>query len=194
MPWECWTCRKTWAVCSSGLERLCVDYGKRSIYLARGHCTIGKELVLGWIRKLAVGCTGLLGFMVYLAAGGSTSSGLVRSSVDYGKKSFYPARGLYTIGKEVVLGWIRKLAVMCAGLLGFLVYFPVGGSTGSGLERLSVDDGKKCYLARGHYTLGKELVLCWIRKLAVKCTGLLGFIVYFAVGGSTGSGLERLSW
>merc|ERR1712190_277789 len=60
---------------------------------ARGHYTIGKEivdLVLDRIRKLADNCTGLQGFMVYNAVGGGTGSGLAclmleRLSVDYGK-------------------------------------------------------------------------------------------------------------
>merc|ERR1712166_40007 len=55
--------------------------------------------------------------------------------------------------------------------------------------------------ARGHYTIGKEIVdLCLdrIRKLADQCTGLQGSLVFNAVGGGTGSGLgslllERLS-
>jgi tubulin alpha len=55
--------------------------------------------------------------------------------------------------------------------------------------------------ARGHYTVGKELVdstLDRIRKLADQCTGLQGFLVFHSVGGGTGSGfgsllLERLS-
>ena len=55
--------------------------------------------------------------------------------------------------------------------------------------------------ARGHYTLGKEIVdLCLdrIRKLADNCTDLQGFLVFSSVGGGTGSGLgslllERLS-
>merc|ERR1719261_2448443 len=55
--------------------------------------------------------------------------------------------------------------------------------------------------ARGHYTVGKEvvdLVLDHIRKLADNCTGLQGFLAFNAVGGGTGSGLgalllERLS-
>ena len=45
--------------------------------------------------------------------------------------------------------------------------------------------------ARGHYTIGKEIVdLCLdrIRKLADNCTGLQGFLVFNAVGGGTGSG------
>ncbi|KAI3747194.1 hypothetical protein L6452_09645 [Arctium lappa] len=55
--------------------------------------------------------------------------------------------------------------------------------------------------ARGHYTVGKEMVdqcLDRVRKLADNCTGLQGFMVFNAVGGGTGSGLgslllERLS-
>jgi len=55
--------------------------------------------------------------------------------------------------------------------------------------------------ARGHYTVGKEVIdLCLdrIRKLADCCTGLQGFMVYHSFGGGTGSGfasllLERLS-
>merc|ERR1712032_1349901 len=62
---------------------------------ARGHYTIGKEivdLVLDRIRKLADNCTGLQGFLVFNACGGGTGSGLgclmlERLSVDYGKKS-----------------------------------------------------------------------------------------------------------
>merc|ERR1711956_187919 len=45
--------------------------------------------------------------------------------------------------------------------------------------------------ARGHYTIGKEivdLVLDRIRKLADNCTGLQGFMIYHACGGGTGSG------
>lgn len=48
--------------------------------------------------------------------------------------------------------------------------------------------------ARGHYTVGKEiidLVLDRIRKLADQCSGLLGFFVFHSFGGGTGSG--RLS-
>jgi len=64
------------------------------------------------------------------------------------------ARGHYTIGKELVeqtLERIRRLADVCTGLQGFLVFNSVGGGTGSGfgsllLERLSVDYGKKSKL------------------------------------------------
>merc|ERR1712190_96322 len=62
---------------------------------ARGHYTIGKEiidLVLDRIQKLADNCTGLQGFILYHSFGGGTGSGfgallLERLSVDYGKKS-----------------------------------------------------------------------------------------------------------
>ncbi len=62
---------------------------------ARGHYTIGKEIVdlaLDRIRKLADNCTGLQGFLVFHSTGGGTGSGLgslllERLSADYGKKS-----------------------------------------------------------------------------------------------------------
>ncbi len=55
--------------------------------------------------------------------------------------------------------------------------------------------------ARGHYTVGKEvvdLVLDRIRKLADNCTGLQAFMIFHSFGGGTGAGfgallLERLS-
>merc|ERR1719466_705534 len=71
---------------------------------ARGHYTIGKEIVdlcLDRIRRLADNCTGLQGFLFFNSVGGGTGSGLgslllERLSVDYGKKSklefaVYPA-------------------------------------------------------------------------------------------------------
>ncbi|EQC30954.1 tubulin alpha chain [Saprolegnia diclina VS20] len=76
---------------------------------ARGHYTIGKEVVdkvLDRIRKLADNCTGLQGFMIFNAVGGGTGSGLgalllERLSVDYGRKSklgftIYPSPQLST--------------------------------------------------------------------------------------------------
>jgi len=62
---------------------------------ARGHYTVGKEIVdlcLDRIRKLADNCTGLQGFFVFHSVGGGTGSGfasllLEKLSVDYGKKS-----------------------------------------------------------------------------------------------------------
>ena len=55
--------------------------------------------------------------------------------------------------------------------------------------------------ARGHYTIGKELidrVLDKTRKLADDCSGLQGFLIFHSFGGGTGSGftsllMERLS-
>ncbi|POW13661.1 hypothetical protein PSTT_03564 [Puccinia striiformis] len=71
---------------------------------ARGHYTVGKELIdisMDRIRKLADNCTGLQGFFVFHSFGGGTGSGfgallLERLSADYGKKSklefaVYPA-------------------------------------------------------------------------------------------------------
>merc|ERR1712088_1238142 len=67
---------------------------------ARGHYTIGKEVV-DRIRKLADACTGLQGFLLFHSFGGGTGSGFAsllmeRLPVDYGKKSklefaIYPA-------------------------------------------------------------------------------------------------------
>merc|ERR1712200_310215 len=52
---------------------------------------------------------------------------------------------------DLVLDRIRKLADMCTGLQGFLLFHSFGGGTGSGftsllMERLSVDYGKKSKL------------------------------------------------
>ncbi|EPQ59925.1 hypothetical protein GLOTRDRAFT_103101 [Gloeophyllum trabeum ATCC 11539] len=71
---------------------------------ARGHYTVGKELidpVMDRVRRLADNCSGLQGFFVFHSFGGGTGSGfgallLERLSADYGKKSklefcVYPA-------------------------------------------------------------------------------------------------------
>ncbi|XP_072345161.1 tubulin alpha-1 chain-like isoform X1 [Scyliorhinus torazame] len=76
---------------------------------ARGHCSIGKEIVdlaLDRIRKVADQCTGLQGFLIFHSFGGGTGSGFTsllmeRLSVDYGKKtklefSVYPAPQIAT--------------------------------------------------------------------------------------------------
>ncbi|XP_061411236.1 tubulin alpha-8 chain-like [Lethenteron reissneri] len=55
--------------------------------------------------------------------------------------------------------------------------------------------------ARGHYTIGKQIVetvVDRIRKLSERCTGLQGFLLFHSFGGGTGSGftsllMERLS-
>ena len=64
------------------------------------------------------------------------------------------ARGHYTVGKELidqVIEKTRKLADVCSGLQGFLIFHSFGGGTGSGftslmMERLSVEYGKKAKL------------------------------------------------
>ena len=64
------------------------------------------------------------------------------------------ARGHYTVGKEVIdltMDRIRRLADICTGLQGFIIFHSIGGGTGSGfgsllLERLAVDYGKKTKL------------------------------------------------
>ena len=71
---------------------------------ARGHYTVGKELidqVLDRVRRVADSCAGLQGFLVFHSFGGGTGSGfgallMERLSLDYGKKSklefcVYPA-------------------------------------------------------------------------------------------------------
>ncbi|CAF2596762.1 unnamed protein product [Rotaria sp. Silwood2] len=55
--------------------------------------------------------------------------------------------------------------------------------------------------ARGHYTIGKQIidfVLDRLRKLSDQCDGLQGFLIFHSFGGGTGSGftsllMERLS-
>ncbi|VBB26052.1 unnamed protein product [Acanthocheilonema viteae] len=76
---------------------------------ARGHYTIGKELIdvcMDRIRKLTERCNGLQGFLIFHSFGGGTGSGFTslmmeRLSVDYGKKaklefSIYPAPQIST--------------------------------------------------------------------------------------------------
>merc|ERR1711935_265896 len=76
---------------------------------ARGHYTIGKELIdvtCNKIRRVADQCSGLQGFLVFHSFGGGTGSGFTsllmeRLSLDYGKKSklefaIYPAPRIST--------------------------------------------------------------------------------------------------
>nr|XP_048300524.1 tubulin alpha-1C chain-like [Myodes glareolus] len=91
------------------LEQLITGKEDATNNYARGHYTIGKEiidLVLDRICKLADQCTGLQGFLVFHSFGGGTGSGFTsllmeRLSVDYGKKSklefsIYPASQVFT--------------------------------------------------------------------------------------------------
>lgn len=92
---------------------------------ARGHYTIGKEIVdvvLDRIRKLADQCTGLQGFLVFHSFGGGTGSGFTsllmeRLSVDYGKKSklefsIYPAPQVSCENGRTLIALIAELSVV----------------------------------------------------------------------------------
>jgi len=49
--------------------------------------------------------------------------------------------------------------------------------------------------ARGHYTIGKEVVdvaMDRVRRMAEHCSGLQGFAFFFSVGGGTGAGFGNL--
>lgn len=49
--------------------------------------------------------------------------------------------------------------------------------------------------ARGHYTVGKEMLnqtMDRVKKLTELCSGLQGFIVFHSFGGGTGSGFTSL--
>lgn len=64
------------------------------------------------------------------------------------------ARGHYTVGKEIlepVMEEIRRIASICDGLQGFLIFHSFGGGTGSGfgsllMESLAAEFGKKSKL------------------------------------------------
>ncbi len=58
----------------------------------------------------------------------------------------------------------------------------------------SVEDAANNY-ARGHYTVGRDLIetaMDRIRKAAGNCDGLQGFLVFRSFGGGTGSGFASL--
>eukprot|EP00179_Madagascaria_erythrocladioides_P012297 CAMPEP_0198369728 /NCGR_PEP_ID=MMETSP1450-20131203/156356_1 /TAXON_ID=753684 ORGANISM="Madagascaria erythrocladiodes, Strain CCMP3234" /NCGR_SAMPLE_ID=MMETSP1450 /ASSEMBLY_ACC=CAM_ASM_001115 /LENGTH=440 /DNA_ID=CAMNT_0044077253 /DNA_START=99 /DNA_END=1425 /DNA_ORIENTATION=+ len=98
---------------------------------ARGHYTVGKEIVdtaLDRIRKLADNCQGLQGFLVFSSVGGGTGSGLgslllERLSIDYGKKSklgftVYPSPQVSTVASP----WRLSIDYGKKSKLGFTVY------------------------------------------------------------------------
>ncbi|XP_028517924.1 tubulin alpha-1A chain [Exaiptasia diaphana] len=179
---------------------------------ARGHYTIGKEivdLVLDRIRKLRecisvhVGQAGVqIGnacWELYCLEHGIQPDGQMPSdkTIGGGDDSFntffsetgagkHVPRAVFvdlepTVVDEVRTGTYRQL------------FHPEQLITGK-------EDAANNY-ARGHYTVGKELidlVLDRIRKLADQCTGLQGFLIFHSFGGGTGSGfsallMERLS-
>ncbi|KAG8576814.1 hypothetical protein GDO81_009985 [Engystomops pustulosus] len=87
---------------------------------ARGHYTIGKEIVdgvLDRLRKMADQCSGLQGFLIFHSFGGGTGSGFTsllmeRLSVDYGKKSklefsVYPAPQIST-----AVVWLPSMSIL----------------------------------------------------------------------------------
>ena len=99
---------------------------------ARGHYTIGKEiidLVLDRTRRLVDNCTGLQGFLIFHSFGGGTGSGFTsllmeRLSVDYGKKaklefSIYPAPQVTKFFVETVTN--LSLSVIYHGFEKFLI-------------------------------------------------------------------------
>ena len=99
---------------------------------ARGHYTIGKEivdLVLDRVRKLADQCSGLQGTVFYMIFHVSS----------------------YTSQNKVYAYAISFLIQSYLMFIGFLIFHSFGGGTGSGftsllMERLSVDYGKKSKL------------------------------------------------
>ncbi|VDO11442.1 unnamed protein product, partial [Haemonchus placei] len=83
---------------------------------ARGHYTIGKELIdvcMDRIRRLTERCASLQGFLIFHSFGGGTGSGFAalmmeRLSVDFGKKaklefSIYPAPSISTCESNYLL-------------------------------------------------------------------------------------------
>ena len=104
-----------------------------------------------------------------------------------------------TVIDEVRTGTYRQL-FHPEQMVSFYCYFRVSTRLTSTFQVSGKEDAANNY-ARGHYTVGKEivdLVLDRIRKLADNCTGLQGFLIFHSFGGGTGSGftsllMERLS-
>ena len=83
---------------------------------------------------------------------------------------------------ESCLDRVRKLADVCSGLQGFLVFNAVGGGTGSGfgslvLERLSADYGKKSKLGFTIYPSPQVTFL-------IHGTHYIGIYIYQSLGSS----------
>ncbi|KAI6180404.1 Tubulin alpha-1A chain isoform X1 [Aphelenchoides besseyi] len=96
--------RSSWTWNPRLLEQLITGKEDAANNYARGHYTIGKELidvVVDRLRKTVEACHSLQGFVIFHSFGGGTGSGFAsllmeRLSVDYGKKSklefsIYPA-------------------------------------------------------------------------------------------------------
>lgn len=127
---------------------------------ARGHYTIGKEIVdlcLDRIRKLADNCTGAPAklcpdFLVSLPLHASSEAASCRVYMMLAVICRVCMVATISVLPQHVCQYSGMIGVMRAsGLQGFLVFNAVGGGTGSGLgslllERLSVDYGKKSKL------------------------------------------------
>ena len=114
---------------------------------ARGHYTIGKEivdLVLDRIRKLSDQCSGLQGFLIFHSFGGGTGSGFTsllmeRLSVDFGKKSklefaIYPGNNiilfkLYYIYTNIIYLPSSPSVHCCRGAVQFDLNYPYHSGT-----------------------------------------------------------------
>ena len=76
-------------------DQLCTGKEDAANNYARGHYTIGKDMIdasCDKIRKLVENCTGLQGFILFHSFGGGSGSGfgsllMERLSIEYGKKS-----------------------------------------------------------------------------------------------------------
>lgn len=106
---------------------------------ARGHYTIGKEIidiVLDRIRKLSDQCTGLQGFLIFHSFGGGTGSGFAsllmeRLSIDYGKKSklefaIYPAPQVISVVFFFFFAFIHYCYIYLRDMLLFLGVYSSG--------------------------------------------------------------------
>jgi len=96
-----------------GTEQLISGKEDAANNYARGHYTVGKDLIEGTtdrLRKMADQCSGLQGFLVFQSFGGGTGSGFAsllmeRISIDFGKKaklgfSIYPAPQVQIFNKK----------------------------------------------------------------------------------------------
>ncbi|OXB77092.1 UNVERIFIED_CONTAM: hypothetical protein H355_007739 [Colinus virginianus] len=130
---------------------------------ARGHYTIGKEIidqVLDRIRKLVGNCklgshVSGLGYVMVLRFGAwlcqDMDLQLSMAGMEWVLKEFWSQMLARSSDRAISCVSFYLQADQCTGLQGFLVFHSFGGGTGSGftsllMERLSVDYGKKSKL------------------------------------------------
>ena len=97
-------------------DQLCTGKEDAANNYARGHYTIGKEMVdltCDKIRKLVENCTGLQGFILFHSFGGGSGSGfgsllMERLSIEYGKKSKLNF-SIYPSPQVNYLSWILSI-------------------------------------------------------------------------------------